>query len=298
MAPLHELPLSWEQTATRRTRFHSLDLLGTKWVSLAEIPYGRDVLGTISRQHSDSLLIRGCSADVAENLGRLGFTALYIGQEAVIELQNNLLAKKSLRQLIHRGQRHGKVVEIPFSHSNKKKIELLKSKTPYAGLPFLTHLFRTSFEPHLRCFVFEDHEGRWLGAVTISKMSEIKVQAELLLRHSQAPVGIMEALVYAVSQRLKANGFKEWSLGEVPFLKSARWQGIKVGLLGFIGRSLRFAYNYEGLFNFKNKFKPQWRPVYICGRPRVRYRALIVMLFKTNFAHLLFKRLFRPLTPH
>ena len=65
----------------------------------------------------------------------------------------------------------------------------------------------------------------------------------------------------------------------------------KEGVINFVGRRLRFAYNYEGLFFFKNKFSPIWIDYYLCVKPKLTISILLKVLIKTNLHKLIIKKL-------
>jgi lysylphosphatidylglycerol synthetase-like protein (DUF2156 family) len=118
----------------------------------------------------------------------------------------------------------------------------------------------------------------------------------MILRNKKAQAGVMESLFVSVMNVLRDEGFKHFSLGEVPFVSP---EGMKDGCLGVslkqslqesflfkAGHILRFAYNYKGLFDFKNKFDPEWKPVYICATPKLPFFSLIDLFCKTGYLDL------------
>lgn len=138
-----------------------------------------------------------------------------------------------------------------------------------------------------RLFVISDEEDNWLGAIMVSERDKTYVQTELILRKKKAPVGIMEAMIYLIYKKLEAEGYKFWSLGAVPFVSYDLKLFSKAGLINYGGRKLKFAYNYKGLFDFKNKFKPVWIDYYFCVRPKLKLLPLISILIKTNLLSLI-----------
>ncbi len=288
-----DLPLSWKRIPTQEPAFKTITLGRMRWLSLAEIPAHSDLSQSVLTHFRHGVLIRGCNRSVADKLRPFGFRSMYIGGEALLNLEQNPFSKKSLRELVRRGRRHGRIIEVPFNEENRLKIERLKTESPYGARPQLRHLFRSQFESGLRCFIFEHFDGDWLAAITLSDVHANKVQTELLLRSKHAPAGIMEALVQSVFDRLKKEQKKIWSLGEVPFLKDRAARSFKERMTGVAGRRFKFAYNYEGLFRFKNKFSPRWEPVYICANPGINYLSLVRLFIKSNFFKLIAAQMFR-----
>jgi lysylphosphatidylglycerol synthetase-like protein (DUF2156 family) len=115
----------------------------------------------------------------------------------------------------------------------------------------------------------------------------------MILRDRAAPTGIMEALFLEIIDILKEEGLKEFSLGEVPFVSAgddantASTSGlyIKERFLFGMGYLLKYAYNFKSLFRFKDKFHPDWEPVYVCA-PEMPWTALADMFVESGFCAL------------
>jgi lysylphosphatidylglycerol synthetase-like protein (DUF2156 family) len=94
------------------------------------------------------------------------------------------------------------------------------------------------------------------------------MHTELMLRDRKAPGDIMECLVAGIFEILNSEGTREWSLGEVPFMQLLQDNKEKLtnieNLSASIGKRCRHVYDFEGLYRFKNKFVPEWRPVMLC----------------------------------
>jgi len=91
--------------------------------------------------------------------------------------------------------------------------------------------------------------------------------------------------------RLKIEEYEFWSLGAVPFTVYDDKLLTMEGMINFIGRRLRFAYNYKGLYYFKNKFSPTWIEYYFCIKPKLTFYVLIKVLIKTNLHKLIINKL-------
>ena len=153
-------------------------------------------------------------------------------------------------------------------------------------------MFIDTFNTFTECFIAENKTG-WNAAITFSRVNPYKVQAELLVRNASAASGTMEALLEHVIKYLKEKGYLFFSLGEVPFeLKKPREQSIKSRLLCRVGQSMHFAYNSATLFKFKDKFSPDWQPVYLCGYPKISLLSLIEIGIRTNYLKLIISQLY------
>lgn len=240
-----------------------------KWIHSIKVPYDKSVNETFREIFSllsgSRLLFDGCSFENKEYLKSFGFNSVTIGKEAILDLNKNNFDKKSLKDLIRRGKRHGETVELFFNEANKSLLEDFVKKSSHGQEPQLKNLFATSFQPHHRLFVFRNNKTEeWLAAVMLSLKEKKFMQTELILRNSQAPVGIVEALIYEIYNKLLTEDIKYWSLGAVPFIAYNERLFSLSWFFNFLGRRIRFAYNYKGLYSFKNKFNPVWQPYYLC----------------------------------
>ena len=126
----------------------------------------------------------------------------------------------------------------------------------------------------------------------LSKNSFEKLHTELLLRRVETPVGVMEALIEHTFSYAKYHGFSELSLGEVPFIRTAaKNSDLHSTILEDMGRLFNFAYNFEGLYNFKNKFRPEWKDLYICANNGIKMKHLFFLFVNTNFHNLAIHKL-------
>ncbi len=158
--------------------------------------------------------------------------------------------------------------------------------------------FRTDFEPPLQGFVMVGRGGTWLGAMTLSLVKPGYWHSELLLRRGDAPPGVMDALILDVKARLLAEGERWLSLDAVPFVTTKAavdahpcrrpWSAACRGrAITRFGRLLRFGYDYQGLYRFKNKYTPDWRPLYLCGWPELPWRTLPDLSWASRHLHLM-----------
>jgi lysylphosphatidylglycerol synthetase-like protein (DUF2156 family) len=271
-------------------------LLDKHWITEVRIPYHLKIKDFFDQQIntsiSRSLIFDGCTPEIKDLLKGYGFKSLLVGQEAVLDLNQDHFSKKSLMELIRRGLRHGFVKELEYSDRNRLLVNEFKMRSPYAKSPQLQHLFCTTFEEFTRLFVLVNENEEWLGAITISHKTEKFIQTELILRLNNNPVGVMEALIFEIFSTLKKEGKEFWSLGAVPFVVQIPFSFSKQWLLNFIGKRLRFAYNYKGLFYFKNKFIPTWIDYYICFNDNLSFLQLYDLMRKTKLLALVFKKIY------
>ena len=294
------IPLSWSHKEIEIPKFNwiKLPLSGIPWIYSADVPSSGEVeelYYELESQFSDGFLLRGCSSQIADYFQKKGHEVLRTGAEGVVDLENLDNLSKSVFDLVDRGSKWGNVEEIPLTQINCMRVSQFFEHTPYAAKPHLNYLFNNSFDSNTRCFVMSSPEGSWLGVLTVSISSENSSHTEMILRKNNAPVGIMELLLHSVMHIYRDEGYKYFSLGEVPFISPQGMDEVintKVKrstqeyLIFKAGRLLRYAFNYKGLFEFKNKFTPEWKPVYICAAPKLQFRALMDLFCETGYLEL------------
>ena len=292
---IETIPLSWLRSDIAHPRFSSvrLPLSGLTWIHSAEIPFNlsfEKIFAELVNTFGEGILIRGCRSEVTGFLMGRGFTALRTGAEALIDLGSDTKAHSLAKGISRRVRQWGRVEEIPFTEACAEGFSRLRFASAHARKPQLRYLYHTGLDPLTRCFIYRTPSDRWLGAVTVSTSARSVAHTEMILRDKEAPPGVMEALFVGTMDILKEEGFKEFSLGEVPFITDSfdsatalnSGQHVKEKVLFCTGYLLKYAYNFENLFRFKNKFRPVWRPVYICA-PKMPWSALADMFVESGF---------------
>ena len=268
------LPLSWRVTDSIRPLYRHIQLPLSRipWITFADIPscFSLQILyEDINRTFPGGYIIRGCTPEMARFFSARHCHIMRTGAEAVLDPGNrNHFQKKTVRASLTRGGKQGFVEELKFDDVNRQRLEAFRSDTIHADKPQLRNLFREKPSSHCRLFVFRSHSGIWLGAMTLSARGRNAIHTELMLRHRQAPGDIMESLVAGIFEILCHEKIGEWSLGEVPFMHLMQGNQDELNHMEKLTLSVaqwsRHAYNFEGLYRFKSKFAPQWRPVMLC----------------------------------
>ncbi len=260
-----------------------------KWLTRVKVPFKIDfesVVSEIILQHAKNYFIVGCNYGNYKYLNDRGYKGIRMGKEAILDLHYNHFQKRSLKELIRRGKKSGTVVEIHWSKEAAEELQEFRRHTRHGGEPQLKYLFSTYFEESSRLFVVKRPDGLWLGAMLLSYKSAKYVQTEAMLTRRKTPNGIMEALIFEIFKTLKSEGYDYWTLGAVPFIIYDSVFFSLEYLINVSGRLMKFAYNYKGLFHFKNKFDPVWTDYYICIRPRFSPGAMTGILFQSNLLKL------------
>ncbi len=268
MIKKYELPLSWLRAAIDAPQIKEIPLPRSKsiWLALGEIPFDRSFDEVVEQLPQGRYVIRGCTPSPAQCLAERGWQCVQSGVEALLHLQNDPTWPKKLRHSIRRAQQELKFYELPLNEKNQMLLHQLEAQTRFARRPKLRHVFRLAEAFSQRLFVAVDEQNNFQAAFTVSLNAPGHYQGELMLRNACAPFGAMEGLIDFVYRTLAAEKAQYLSLGEVPFVLH-KTQNLKERVIKWGGYSILPAYDFKGLYFFKNKFKPQWRPVFLCATP-------------------------------
>ena len=214
------LPFSFCRTTAAQTHHEKINLPGNiSWLTANRLPYNQNFLDDLKICISDSnagCVIDGCNEGTASFLSSKGFEKINLGKEAVLEMNGNHFDKKSLKELVRRGLRNKIFVELHFNSEISEKLFRFRKECSHGNEPQLKYLFNDEMNDFNRLFVISDEQNNWLGAIMISDKDKSFAQTELILRKKNAPVGIMEAMIYLIYKKLQTEGCKFWSLGAVP----------------------------------------------------------------------------------
>lgn len=286
-----ELPLSWMRGLYPRADFRHTALRHkqARWVHFASIPADITLdgwLDGLKSSEGEAVILRGCSQPLADALKGRGFDLLPVGMEAEIPL-GSFSPGTGLRELERRAAKRGRIVPFLVDEQRAGEMQAVWENSVHAGRPVLKKLFRNERSFHRRGLAFVQAGGQWLAFITWSHNNSRKRHLEQMVRRREAPAGVMEALILELIRKTVRDGYQTLSLGEVPFFFPEGFSpGARAGFIAAGGRRLSRIYNARGLHHFKNKFHPQWQPVYICGKPKVSWLHLVEMAWHSRFVHL------------
>ncbi|PID57321.1 MAG: hypothetical protein CR986_09330 [Ignavibacteriae bacterium] len=286
---MNTLPLSWSITNLDSESSSVISRWDIDWIALKNLSDYN--LNFSSITGNNNIVIRGCNSEIKEHLDKKGFSAFKIGREAILSTDQNHFKKKSLRELVKRGNKNGTVVSLPYNSTNKIKLQKFRKKSVHGKEPQLLNLFQTEFSEQNFLYVLKDKCDNWLGAVLLSENSKEKLQTELILRFDSTPNGTMEAIFYKIFNDAKLKGYKQFSLGEVPFTIHKHSKSLYGQLLKVTLPFLKIGFNFNSLYNFKNKFEPMWDDLYICTSKKINAKHILFLILQTNFHKLFFNKL-------
>lgn len=287
------LPLSWDTQKSLqvpRVQRVRLGLSRQHWLSTATLPAH---WGPAELAHwlQPPFVLRGCHPRLLQHLQPdLGGETLLHGREALLDLHLPHLARPALRQLIRRGLRHGQVHALGLRplQQHPDTDRFFAQVQQRQGVT-LQYLYRSDLPQSQRFWIFEAGL-QILGLISLTASGAGAWHMELLLRDKRAPVGVMEALIAQVFATLQAERQRYLSLGEVPFFPTVPARHWQTRCFNGVGRSMAFAYDSEGLYRFKQKFRPLWRPVLLYGAPNLRALHLLELFWHSRSARLLWQQ--------
>jgi lysylphosphatidylglycerol synthetase-like protein (DUF2156 family) len=209
-------------------------------------------------------------------LAEAGLKLLKIGEEAILDVQRwdeGAKGHKHLRSALRRVERAGlEAVELPQPIDEATMAELRSVSD--AWMSDGGHRERTftlgQFDPdYLRATtvlaVRDGSSGRIVAFANVLPAYRSEAgNFDLMRRLPDAPNGVMEYLFVAMIKRFQADGRTGMHLGLAP-MANIDGDGVAERALRSLYR-LEEAFNCQGLFRFKDKWKPTWEPRYLAYR--------------------------------
>ncbi len=209
----------------------------------------------------------------------LGLSLIKLGQQALIPLNSfGLEGKKrqNFRSAINKYQREGFSFEIIYSADVQAIIPSLKRISD----AWLND--KNAKEKRFSMGFFDEEYLRHCELAVVKKDGEVyafcnlwtldnrhEISIDLMRYVPGTPNGIMEYLSISLVMWAKEQGFSYFSLGMAPLsgledhALAPLWH--KIGNTIFkLGGNF---YNFEGVFFYKDKFSPEWNPVYLAAPP-------------------------------
>lgn len=284
-SPRKGLPLGWLRANSRmlETKHITLDS-NTAFVYEVDVPnsFGSQrVQAELQERFPNGYILRGVHDRTFFGVSYHKNQWLCLGQAASIDLRN-WSPSKSLLKLVQRGENKTTVRKVGTSEA-VEFFEELRGTDKQARLKYLYRDVPSAYTPAFAAMCKTSRAP--LALVTISRNSKHGYHLEIMKRHPNAPVGTMEALLFRLVNFLKENRQNlTFSLGEVPFCAPAGLASEK--LINFAAKAILPAYDFNGLYNFKNKFKPYWQPIYWYGWPKLKLTDLYLVALKIGLAEM------------
>ncbi|HLO83908.1 MAG TPA: phosphatidylglycerol lysyltransferase domain-containing protein [Nostocaceae cyanobacterium] len=225
----------------------------------------------------------------------LGFRAVQIGEEAIVNLHNFSLkgkANQNLRTAMNKLTKAGYEVKfyqppIPDELLEKLKrisdewLQIMRGAEKKFSVGWFDHYY---LRDSIIVIVHtpEKEISAFANIVTAYQKNEVGV--DLMRRRSEVENGTMEFLFVSMFQHFQQLGYDGFNLGlsalagvgETP--KSQRLEKA----LKYLYRHLNRFYNFKGLHNFKDKFSPDWEPRYLIYPSLIALPDVIVALVRAD----------------
>jgi len=245
--------------------------------------------------HAWTPAVLGCSERAGLAWTRLaGFSAMELGDEAVLEVRNFSLQgrpMRNVRQMVGRVRRAGydtrvcRVADLSPGERQAVLEDAASWRRSETERGFSMALGRTAdpLDPEA-VLVTASQDGRVRGLLQLVPWGQRGMSLDLMRRDSAAEPGINELLISAAMQAAPALGVERVSLNFAVF-RAVLERGERLGA-GPLVRAWRtiliFAsrwFQIESLYRFNAKFQPEWQPRYLiypgpADLPRVGVAAL------------------------
>ena len=207
---------------------------------------------------------------------QLGLTPLKLGDAAEVSLESFSLdgpKYKHLRQVRNRFDREGyefqvvEAVAVPPLLPQLRRVsdEWLAAKNT-AEKRFSLGFFSESYLCRLPLALVTKNGEALAFANMLTTNAHEELSIDLMRHAAEVPNGIMDYLFAQVMLWGKQQGYQWFSLGMAPLsgLDSHPLAPLWNKIANILYSHGEHFYNYEGLRQYKQKFDPQWRPMYLC----------------------------------
>jgi lysyl-tRNA synthetase class 2 len=233
-------------------------------------------LRAFTEAHGLKLSAVGASEAMRERFERLGLRALYLGDEAIIDLERFSLEGRPIRkvrQSVTRLRKAGFTAEL---HDRarldpttlvavERVLELGRQGAPERGFSMAMDSISGPHVDQTLVLLARDGEGTVRGVLHfVPCYGRSAVSLSFMRRDPATPNGLTEFMVASATELLRERGLGELSLNFATF---ARWihspQRLHERVLGRVVGLLNPFFQIESLYRFNAKFFPRWEPRYL-----------------------------------
>jgi len=232
----------------------------------------------------------GASERMCPHYRRLGLRTLYLGDEAIVDLERFSLQGRPIRKVRQSVTRLGRAGYVAELHELgdldagtlgeiERVLERGRQGAPERGFSMAMDSISRHSEETLAVLA-RDAEGRIRGVLHfVPCYGRPAVSLSFMRRDPDTPNGLTEFLVARAAELLRERGVRELSLNFATFARwmhaPAAWHERLLGRLVALGNPF---FQIESLYRFNAKFFPRWEPRYlvyqgVLGLPRVSLAA-------------------------
>ncbi|SHM01536.1 phosphatidylglycerol lysyltransferase [Chitinophaga jiangningensis] len=199
---------------------------------------------------------------------------MLIGQEAIMDLRNFTLSgkdKKSLRNGLNSLANKGYTTQIQVAPQPDQLLASLKAVSDewlaqyeVKEMTFSQGLFNKEEIRHQDVITVTNAAGEVVAFLNIiPDYTPGECTYDLIRKRSDAPGGVMDALIIALIQDAQAKGLETLNLGMVPMSGISQPQNTAEKMVKYAYEKLRFFRHYQGLREFKDKYATEWTNKYL-----------------------------------
>lgn len=219
-----------------------------------------------------------------------GFALLKLGEKARVPLDSfTLTGKKAqkFRTALNHGTRDGlslEVVQHPLPETLWQELQAVSdawlADKQAAEKGFSLGRFEREFLEQCTGFALVKRAGRVVAFASITpdfaQQDEFRID---LMRHlADTPNGTMDFLFVSLMQYAAKAGYAWFDLGVAPLagVGDSAWSPREERLIRLVYQYGNHFYNFKGLRDYKDKFNPQWRSLYLAYPRRVSLASILV----------------------
>ncbi|MBU6374237.1 MAG: bifunctional lysylphosphatidylglycerol flippase/synthetase MprF [Alphaproteobacteria bacterium] len=269
---------------------------GARWIAMSEPAGAPDERADLLWRFAEAADAEGASpvfyavtAAFLADAAQLGLIVRKIGETAIVPLPAFSLqgaARANLRAARNRAEREGATFEVaPAGSARALAAELRAVSDAWLAAhrgrekSFSLGRFDIAYLDRLPLALVR-REGRICAFANIWATPDRRELSVDLMRYdpAHAPKNAMDYLFVRLMEWGRSEGYGEFDLGMAPLsgLPAHRLAPLLYRLGAAMFETGEGLYGFRGLRAFKDKFEPQWRPMYVATRPEVSAAAALL----------------------
>nr|WP_295866092.1 phosphatidylglycerol lysyltransferase domain-containing protein [uncultured Chitinophaga sp.] len=199
---------------------------------------------------------------------------MLIGQEAIMDIRDFTLSgkdKKSLRNALNSLANKGYVTRLHAAPQSAAMLSALKevsdewlAQYEVKEMTFSQGLFDAAAMQDQDVITVTDADGKIAAFLNIiPDYAPGECTYDLIRKRTDAPGGVMDALIIALIQDAQAKDLQYLNLGMVPMSGISQPENTAEKMVKYAYEKLRFFRHYQGLREFKDKYATMWTNKYL-----------------------------------
>ena len=212
--------------------------------------------------------------DSLENYRNLSFSAVLIGQEAIVDLNTFSLqgkAKHPMRNAINKIKNAGfsiRVYEPPLKEGLLQKLKLVSNEWlaehHSKEIVFTQGLFDEKELKATTVLTVENADEKVIAFLNLIKDPMNKEGTlDLMRKTPEAPNGVMDFIFVKMFEYFKEQGYQRVNLGLAPLAGFKKGNTLRERATYYVVEYLKKNSRFMGLHSYKEKFDPQWSDRYL-----------------------------------